>query len=136
MNNLLLGLHKCAGQQDENFTTEAFVHLLRHLQIVAPDTAGSLINFLTGSRVVPTIGDCSNLKVTTQKTFMEGRPDILISGPNHFVIIEVKDGAMECLVESRRPAAPHYFWAIFTASSTTQGLPSASVAFFPASGSS
>ena len=34
------------------------------------------------------------------------------------------------------PAAPRYFRAIFTASSTTQGLPSASVAFFPASGSS
>ena len=30
-NNLLIYLHRWASSQDENFTTEAFVHLLKHL---------------------------------------------------------------------------------------------------------
>lgn len=89
-NNLLLALHKYAHQQDENFTTEAFVHLLRHLQVFEPETASLLLGFLSGKRLRLTAEDCSRLEITTQNTFMQGRPDILVSGPAHFVIIEVK----------------------------------------------
>jgi hypothetical protein len=89
-NNLLLALHKYAHQQDENFTTEAFVHLLRHLQVFAPDTTFCLLECLSGGLLRLAAEDCSKLDITTQNTFMQGRPDILISGPAHFVIIEVK----------------------------------------------
>ena len=89
-NNLLLALHKYAHQQDENFTTEAFVHLLRHVQVFEPEIARFLIRFLTGERIKLTDEDCPKLKISTQNTFMEGRPDILIEGPTHFIIIEVK----------------------------------------------
>lgn len=86
----MLALHKYARQQDENFTTEAFVHLLRHLQVFEPEIANFLLRFLSGERIKLTNEDCSKLEISTQNTFMEGRPDILIAGPAHFVIIEVK----------------------------------------------
>jgi hypothetical protein len=46
-NNLLLALHTYAPQQNQNFPTEAFVHLLRHLQIHEPPIACALFQFLT-----------------------------------------------------------------------------------------
>jgi hypothetical protein len=89
-NNLLLALHKYASLQDENFTTETFVHLLRHLQAFEPVIVSSLLGFLSGGRLKMDTEDCSKLKITTQNTFMEGRPDILMGSAQHFVIIEVK----------------------------------------------
>jgi hypothetical protein len=89
-NNLLLALHTYAIQQDENFTTEAFVHLLRHLQIHEPQVACALFDFLTEGQLRFELGDCSTLQIKTQWSFSGGTPDILIKGPNHFVIIEVK----------------------------------------------
>jgi hypothetical protein len=89
-NNLLLALHKYAHQQDENFTTEAFVHLLRHLRSFEPGIACFLLDFLSGGQLRVTAEDCSELEISTQNSFMEGRPDILVASPAHFVIIEVK----------------------------------------------
>lgn len=89
-NNLLLAVHKYAHQQDENFTTEALVHLLRHLQAFESDIAASVLAYVSGGQLKLTGEDCARLEVTTQNLFMEGRPDILIVGPEQFVIIEVK----------------------------------------------
>lgn len=89
-NNLLLALHTYAAQQDENFTTEAFVHLVRHLQIHEPKAACALFDFLTGGKLRFDLCDCSKLQIKTQWVYSGGIPDILITGPNHFVIIEVK----------------------------------------------
>jgi hypothetical protein len=43
--NLLVVLHKWASQQGENFTTDAFVHLLRHLRDHEPNV---LVSIWTG----------------------------------------------------------------------------------------
>jgi len=88
-NNLLLTLHKFA-RQDEDFTTEAFVNLIRHLQLYDPPIACAVFGFLTNGRLEFTLDDCQKLEISTQNLFMEGRPDILVAGPRHFVIIEVK----------------------------------------------
>jgi PD-(D/E)XK nuclease superfamily len=89
-NNLLLALHTFAPHQDENFTTEAFVHLLRHLQNYEPRVACALFDFLTGEKLGFGTNDCSMLRVTTQWSFAGGTPDIVIEGPEQFVIVEVK----------------------------------------------
>jgi hypothetical protein len=89
-NNLLLALHTYAAHQDENFTTEAFVHLLRHLQYHEPQIACGIFEFLTGGRIGFERNDCSKLLVTTQWSCIEGTPDIRMTSSEHFVIIEVK----------------------------------------------
>jgi hypothetical protein len=90
-NNLLVALSNYAHQQEENFTTEAFVHLLRHVQRFEPTIACSLICSLSGGRLNVTSETCSKLEITTQSTFAEGRPDILIESPTEFaMIVEVK----------------------------------------------
>jgi hypothetical protein len=89
-NNLLLALHTYAPRQDENFTTEAFVHLLRHLQSHEPGIACALFEFLTGGKLRFEMSDCQFLLVTTQWSFTGGTPDIRITGREYFVIIEVK----------------------------------------------
>lgn len=89
-NNLYLGLYRYAPQQNENFTTEALVHLLRHLNLAEPNLASALLHSVTRNRLMLTPEECSNLRVTTQKAFMEGRPDILLFDSKHFVIIEAK----------------------------------------------
>jgi hypothetical protein len=89
-NNLLLALHTYASQQDENFTTEAFVHLLRHLQIHEPKIACAFCDFLTDKQIRFEPIECSELEIRTQWSFSGGTPDILIKGPDHFVIVEVK----------------------------------------------
>ena len=89
-NNLLLALYTYASQQDENFTTEAFVHLLRHLQIHEPKIACAFLDFLTKERIRFEPNECLKLQIRTQWSFSGGTPDILIRGPDHFVIVEVK----------------------------------------------
>jgi len=89
-NNLLLALHTYASQQDENFTTKAFVHLLRHMKVHDPQMACALLRCVSGGLLNVVEEDCPSLKIETQQTFREGIPDILITSPRHFVIIEVK----------------------------------------------
>jgi len=88
--NLLVALHKYAHHQDENFTTEAFAHLLRHLVAFDPGTACSLFDCLSGGGLRLTAGDCPTLGIKTQQTDEAGRPDIWVEGPTQLVIIEVK----------------------------------------------
>jgi hypothetical protein len=89
-NNLLVALHKYAHQQDENFTTESFVHLLRHLQVHDPDMACVLFSVLTDQHLLVTQDDCRTLAITTQQKHEQGVTDIIIRGPDKYVIVEVK----------------------------------------------
>lgn len=88
--NLLLHLHKLASGQDENFTTEAFAHLLRHLLSQEPGVGVTILRKLSGGAVDLNIKDADLVRVATQVVVEEGRPDIAIRTPNHLVYVEVK----------------------------------------------
>ena len=49
--NLLIQLRRWANRQDENFTTDAFVHLLNHLVTFQPSAAMRVLTHLTGNRI-------------------------------------------------------------------------------------
>jgi hypothetical protein len=91
--NLLAQLHKLASRQDENFLTEAFAHLLRHLRDHEPRVAADIICRLTRGRF-PDIGDeklRSKLRINTQVATEQGRPDIEIAIDGQFrALIEAK----------------------------------------------
>lgn len=88
-NNLLTALHRWASRQDENFITDAFAHLLRHLLDADAAVGMKLLQFLTDERfsVAPNI---SSIQVKTQVTLAQGRPDIEISNELHLVYVEAK----------------------------------------------
>ncbi|MCW5969234.1 MAG: PD-(D/E)XK nuclease family protein [Blastocatellales bacterium] len=94
--NLLLSLHRWAVRQDENFTTEALVFVLNHLLLHEPKAARSLLERMTdGFLNVGELG-IDRIRIATQTTIAEGRPDIEISAPGHRIYIEVKvDAALE-----------------------------------------
>lgn len=89
-NNLLVALYRYAHQQKENFTTEAFVHVLRHLQINEPKFACDLLSVLTQAKLAFATQDCNDLIITTQDKHEQGVTDIIIRGPDKYVIVEVK----------------------------------------------
>ena len=89
-NNLLLALHTFAHQQDENFTTEAFAHLLRHLLMNESKDAADFLNKLTGGWLRPDEDACTHAWVITQKRTPDGQPDIEITSAREMVIVEVK----------------------------------------------
>lgn len=88
--NLLAALHKWASAQDENFITEAFAHLLRHLLRHEPGTGVGLLRFLTKDRLYVTDDEAAKVAVTTQIETKEGTPDIEITTSDHRALIEVK----------------------------------------------
>lgn len=92
-NNLLLALHNYAHQQEENFITEAFVHLLHHLQVHDPELTCDLLSVLTQGKLVLTAQDRKNFVITTQDKHAQGVTDIVIRGPDEYVIVEVKVGS-------------------------------------------
>jgi hypothetical protein len=98
--NLLIALHRYASSQDENFATESFVHLLRHLLSHDPVVGLRLI-----SRLIDAESESSEainlnatspdlIRVNTQVTLDEGRPDIEIAWPDYLVYVEVKVDSM------------------------------------------
>lgn len=89
-NNLLLALHRYASHQDENFTTEAFAHLLRHLRDDEPASALDVLSVITRSCIDWNDTDCRELVISTQEKIIEGTPDIVLVGPRAKVIVEVK----------------------------------------------
>jgi hypothetical protein len=91
--NLLVPLHRYASGQDENFTTEAFGHLLRHLARNEPEVACNIIAKLSGDRHRLTIFDLNGLIVRTQQRHEAGISDIELDGPHDFLLIEVKIGS-------------------------------------------
>lgn len=92
-NNLLVSSHKWAEGQNENFTTDAFAHLLRHFIEYDSKLAGNILCRITGDWLCLTDQECGAVRVDTQETIEKGRLDIRLSSPNHLAVIEVKDGA-------------------------------------------
>ncbi len=91
--NLLSDLHAFARRQDENFTTEAFAHLLGHLVMHDAKVATRVLKKLTGDRLRLDEAECAHLEIATQVRTADGQPDIEISSPGLVVIVEVKVNA-------------------------------------------
>jgi hypothetical protein len=89
-NNLLLDLHAYAHQQDENFTTKAFAHLLRHLLMNESKAAANFLKKLTGGWLRLGEDACTHVGVITQMRTPDGQPDIQITSSREMVIVEVK----------------------------------------------
>lgn len=93
---LLNKLHRWARGQDENFTTDSFVHLLQYLLRYEAEAGRRLVAALTGSRSpswLP-LDACKNVTVRSQAQTNYGTPDIEISRKGHFCIfVEVKVGS-------------------------------------------
>ncbi|MGA2984645.1 MAG: hypothetical protein ABSG32_12585 [Terriglobia bacterium] len=89
-NNLLLDLHAYAHQQDENFTTKAFAHLLRHLLMNESKAAANFLKKLTGGWLRLDEDACRVVRVSTQVRTPDGQPDIEITSSREMVIVEVK----------------------------------------------
>lgn len=89
-NNLLRRLHTYASMQDENFTTESFVHLLKYLRQHEYSSFATLGRKITGGIIDFDLCNPDDITILTQVSTDEGRPDIEISGPNFIIFIEVK----------------------------------------------
>lgn len=89
--NLLVDLSRYADRQGENFTTEAFVHLLKHLVSQQPSVAGRLLTGMTGHWFNLETDD---IHISTQDITEDGTPDIRIAAPGYLGYIEVKLGAI------------------------------------------
>ena len=89
--NLLVSLSKWASGQQENFLSDAFVHLLNLLAQQVPDAFALVLEQITIGAIRPTPETASDFIVTSQISTSEGMPDIEISGPNSYALIEVKD---------------------------------------------
>lgn len=90
MTNLLSRLNHWAHRQDENFLTEAFVHLLDFLLEHEQAAAAKLLKQLTAGFIKVSAKGCSSITISTQVSTDEGRPDIEIRTPTALVYIEVK----------------------------------------------
>jgi hypothetical protein len=89
-NNLLINLHRWAFKQDENFTTESFVHLLNHLLAYEPQVGLQILKKLTDDFLKLKLPEIAKVQIITQAITDSGRPDIKISIGNYLVYIEVK----------------------------------------------
>lgn len=92
-NNLLINLSKWAKRHKENFTTEAFAHLLRYLKKDEPTIAYNLLKKMTSGEVNLAESDIQHLTFNMQKTRSGVKPDIEIVSPDHLIFIEVKVAA-------------------------------------------
>lgn len=102
--NLLVRLHKWAYRQDENFLTEAFAHLLTYLLAHEPEAAVGLLNDITGGFFSEEGKPARGIKVRTQVTTSEGKPDLEVRSttPSRMVFIEVKSESPVKLDQLRR----------------------------------
>ncbi len=107
-NNLLLSLAKWARSSEENYTTEAFVHLLRHLQQHEPTIVQGLLKNVCDLLIekkekgkqeidlsMPLEAKDLEFKTQVGYTLDEriSRPDISIVAPNYLIFVEVKVSA-------------------------------------------
>jgi hypothetical protein len=84
-------VYRLAHRQQENYTTEAFVHVVRELIQRAPESSIRFLDWLTDSDIFSTRDGSRPLKLRSQAyTELHGIPDIRIEGENLDVIIEVK----------------------------------------------
>ena len=77
-NNLLINLHRWAFRQDENYTTESFVHLLNYLLMDEPKIAIRILRKMTGDFLRLKIREVANVQIISQAITDSGRPDIEI----------------------------------------------------------
>jgi hypothetical protein len=96
-NNLLINLHRWAKGQDENFTTEAFVHVLKHLILYEPRIGNNLLKKITSGMLDLKVKDLQKVKVRTQPTVKKARPDFEIRYPDYLIFGEVKVDTKEDL---------------------------------------
>ena len=89
-NNLLTNLHHWVKNQDENFTTEAFVHLLCYLRDNESENLLSILNKLTNNFISWKKSDIRRLSITTQVKTELGTPDIEIKTNTKLLYVEVK----------------------------------------------
>jgi hypothetical protein len=92
-NNLLASLYRWAHRQDENFTTEAFAHLVKTLLQCEPLAGIELILYLSKNRLAIPMEHAPFVEVTCQTDTDFGRPDLEIRAPGHLLYVEVKDCA-------------------------------------------
>jgi hypothetical protein len=88
--NLFFNLHKWAIRQDENFTTEAFAHLLRYLRDFEPEAAVQILTKLVGNDSRISIGRLKELYIETQIPTEKGTPDIRLRTLDSLVYVEAK----------------------------------------------
>jgi PD-(D/E)XK nuclease superfamily len=88
--NLLVSLHKRVDRQDENFLTDVYAHLLRHLRDHVPEVASGLLRELTGTRLNCSVGELHGLQISTQVITKKGTLDLEIRTADHLVCVEVK----------------------------------------------
>ena len=93
--NLLVKLQRWARlkQQDENFCTEAFAHLLEYLFKHDPHSGLKLLGVLTGWKRGRWLSEeeWETVEFDTQyQTEHEGRPDIKIAGEEFSIYVEAK----------------------------------------------
>ena len=89
-NNLLAALHNWATGQDENFTTDSFVHLLNHLIQSDPNAAILVLSRLSDSNIQMEEPDIKKLTIESQVQTDYGIPDIVIKSDRLIWVIEVK----------------------------------------------
>jgi len=89
--NLLVALSRWASGQQENFLSDAFVHLLNLLAQQVPDAFTLIVEQMTGGSLTPAPDTAADFTVTSQVSTSEGTPDVEIVGPRCYALIEVKD---------------------------------------------
>ena len=89
-NNLLLATYGYAKRQGENFTTAAFVHLLRHLRDNEITVFADVVRKLTHGWMNLGLADARDALIQPQSLEKEQRPDLQIIAQNRKAIIEIK----------------------------------------------
>lgn len=89
--NVFSSLARYAVRQEENFLTEALVYLLNFLVERAEPSVLEVLQNICGGDCVLWFENHADIKITTQITVDEGRPDIVLtSGEHRIAFIEVK----------------------------------------------
>jgi len=88
--NWFVNLHRWASRQDENFTTEAFVNLLKHLQKSEASSFTNIISNLSGNLINSSTDKVQEIKISSQTRIGNTIQDIQIQTPNKLIFIEVK----------------------------------------------
>jgi hypothetical protein len=88
--NIFDSLYKWVSRQDENFTTEAFVLVLLHLQQFDPEIASVLLQKLTDSKLHLDKEQIKFLQIKAQSSTEQSRPDIEMRFHDILIFIEVK----------------------------------------------
>ena len=89
--NLLVTLSRWASGQQENFLSDAFVHLLNLLAQEVPTAFSMVMEEMTHGIIKPTPETATEFVISPQIDTSAGTPDIEIRGPNTYALIEVKD---------------------------------------------